>query len=65
MENNTTQHWLKIIQSYDEDFKLSDYTPDELEQIISAYQTADHKFKDKYFSFYNDVKSSSLKKQDW
>ena len=61
-ENNK---WLKIIQEYDEDFKMSDYTPEELEQIINAYKSSNQKFKDQYFSFYNDVKSSSLKKQDW
>lgn len=64
MKNNNSK-WIKIIQSYDEDFKISDYTPDELEELINAYKSADQKFKDNYFSFYNDVKSSSLKKQDW
>ena len=62
MNNNK---WIKIIQEYDEDFKISDYTPEELEELINAYKSASQNFKDKYFSFYNDVKSSSLKKQDW
>ena len=65
MNNNETQKWLKIIQSYDEDFKLSDYSPSELEDLICAYKTSTDNFKDKYFAFYNDVKSSSRKKQDW
>ena len=65
MEKKETQKWIKLIQSYDEDFKLSDYTPQELEELISAYQNPNQKFKDNYFSYYNDVKSSSLKKQDW
>ena len=59
------QQWLKIIQSYDEDFKLSDYTPQEIEEIIKEYENSNQSFKDKYFAFYNDIKSSSLKKQDW
>lgn len=65
MKNNTTQEWIKIIQTYDEDFKFSDYTLEELEEMVNAYKSSNQQFKDKYFSFYNDVKSSSLKKQDW
>ena len=61
----TTHDWIKIIQSYDEDFKMSDYTPQELEELLNAYQNSSEQFKNKYFAFYNDVKSSSLKKQDW
>lgn len=57
--------WIKIIQEYDEDFNMSDYTPEELEELIGTYKSSNQNFKDKYFSFYNDVKSSSLKKQDW
>ncbi len=62
---NENQNWLKIIQSYDEDFKISDYSPSELEELINNYKTGNQKFKDNYFSYYNDVKSSSRKKQDW
>lgn len=65
MEKKTTKDWLKIIQMYDEDFKLSDYSPEELEELIGVYESANQNFKNKYFAFYNDVKSSSLKKQDW
>lgn len=65
MEKLSAQKWIKIIQSYDEDFKMSDYTPDELEELIHAYESSNEQFKNKYFAFYNDVKSSSLKKQDW
>ena len=63
--NYENQNWLKIIQSYDEDFKISDYSPSELEELINNYKTGNQKFKDNYFSYYNDVKSSSRKKQDW
>lgn len=53
----------QIIQ--DEDFKLSDYTVDELEIIFNTKKNAKQKFKDNYFAYYDDIKSSSLKKQDW
>lgn len=56
----------KLVQGYDEDFKLCDFSPEELNALLNRKkQTANQKFKDEYFSYYNDVKSSSLKKQDW
>lgn len=55
----------KLVQGYDEDFKLCDFTPQELAIILNRQNKSNQKFKDDYFSFYNDVKSSSLKKQDW
>lgn len=54
---------LKYMQNFDEDFKMSDYTPEEIYEMIHKNET--EKFKDNYFSKYDDVKSSSLKKQDW
>lgn len=65
MKQSDTKKWIQIIQSYDEDFKLSDYTPAELEELINAHKNSNQQFKDKYFGFYNDVKSHTLKKQDW
>ena len=62
MEENNLQ-FIKYLESFDEDFSMSDYTPDEIYEIIHKNDT--QKFKDKYFSKYDDVKSSSLKKQDW
>lgn len=56
----------KLVQGYDEDFKLCDFTPEELEVVLNRQnKTKNEKFKNDYFAFYNDVKSSSLKKQDW
>ncbi|MCI5797215.1 MAG: hypothetical protein MR024_01120 [Firmicutes bacterium] len=64
MENNEESFdILKYMQNFDEDFKMSDYTPEEIYEMIHKNET--EKFKDKYFSKYDDVKSSSLKKQDW
>ncbi len=65
MKNNENTNWLKLIQMLDEDFKMSDYTTEELSELIARYKSNNQKFKDNYFAFYNDVKSSSLKKQDW
>ena len=65
MENRERENWIKIIQMYDEDFKFSDYTPEELEELVDSFKNSNEKFKDEYFSFYDDVKSPSRKKQDW
>ena len=49
----------------DEDFKLSDYSVDELETMFNVKKDTKQKFKNDYFAYYDDIKSSSLKKQDW
>ena len=61
MDNNFIKH----MQKYDEDFKLSDYSVEELENMFNTKKNINKSFKENYFSFYDDVKSSSLKKQDW
>ena len=65
MENKKNQNWIKIIEKYDEDFKFSDYTPQELEELIDCFKNANEQFKEKYFAFYDDIKSHTRKKQDW
>ena len=54
---------LRHLEKCDEDIKLYDYSVDEL-NALSGEETYE-KYKEKYFEFYDDVKSSSLKKQDW
>ena len=68
---------LKQSANFDEEFKPSDYTVEEREEISKknlAKTDAKNKkkknaelqkFKEQYFSYYDDIKSSSLKKQDW
>ena len=65
MKKKGHKDWIKIIEEYDEDFKFSDYSPQELEELIDNLKNSNEKFKDKYFEFYDDVKSPSRKKQDW
>lgn len=52
----------KLFSSYDGEADLSDFTPEELQALLGE-QKKD--FKQSYFEYYDDVKSSSLKKQDW
>ena len=65
---------LKLLQSYGEEAEIADFTPQELQELLSrmsadgeeaATPLTKEEFKKKYFEFYDDVKDSSLKKQDW
>lgn len=56
---------LKLSEYFDEGVSLSDFTVEELEEMLELYKTDKQKFKEKYFDYYDDVKHSSLKKQDW
>lgn len=56
---------LKLSEYFDEGVSLSDFTVEELEEMLEIYKTDKEKFKEKYFEYYDDVKHSSLKKQDW
>ena len=51
---------MKLAESMEE-ISLSDYTLDELENILNEKPN----FKEKYFEYYDDVKCSTRKKQDW
>ena len=52
----------KLFSLYDGEVDLSDFTPDELEILLGERSKSE---KEKYFEYYDDVKSKSLKKQDW
>ena len=52
----------KFFSQYDGEADLSDFTPDELEMLLGERKKTEKK---KYFEYYDDVKSKSLKKQDW
>lgn len=53
----------KFFSSYDGEADFSDFTPEELQNLLQ--QERKKTFKEKYFEYYDDVKSQSLKKQDW
>lgn len=61
----TENDLLKLSEYFDEKVTLSDFTMEELEEMISDLKLEKDVFKQKYFDFYDDVKHSSLKKQDW
>ena len=52
-----------LFQKYDGEVDIGDFTEEELNELLECKTEED--FKNKYFGFYDDVKSPSLKKQDW
>lgn len=49
----------------DEEFKMYDFTPIEIEEMINKTNFSKN-FKEKYFDFYDDIKSHTKKgPQDW
>ena len=55
---------LRYIENFDEDFSFSDYTPQEFYEMNKDSRET-KEFKEKYFYFYDDIKSHTNKKQDW
>lgn len=60
---------MRLFEQYDSEIDLADFSPEELQELeaqMSADQDESAKsFKEQYFSFYDDIKDKSLKKQDW
>ena len=55
---------MKLAESLDE-FSMSDYTVQDLENMSGRTKGGYDKYKRDYFDYYDDVKDRSLKKQDW
>ena len=64
---------MKLFEKYDSEISEGDFTPEELMEYIAAQEGADRAnaaltpeaWKAAYFSYYDDIKDKSLKKQDW
>lgn len=55
---------MRISENCDEAIELSQFSSEQISAL--AKQKTNQKFKDKYFDFYDDVKSHTLQnKQDW
>ena len=55
---------MKLAESMEE-FSMSDFTVQELEEMRKNNLSSYDKYKEKYFEYYDDVKDKTLKKQDW
>lgn len=65
MKETINTKLLKYLENFDEDFNIADFSPEELEELLNSTSSDIQKFKENYFKKYDDVKSSSLKRQDW
>ncbi|MCI8734636.1 MAG: hypothetical protein HFE40_03680 [Clostridia bacterium] len=58
---------MKLAQTLDGDFCLSDFTPDELDEMLGLLDDGmtPEQVREKYFEFYDDVKDRTLDKHKW
>lgn len=61
----TEYELMKLSEKEEEAINLSDYTTEQIMLMASLKEKAYKQFKEKYFDYYDDVKDSTLKKQDW
>lgn len=56
---------MRLFEEYDGEVSMSDFSPEELEEMLGYKPEELGELKKKYFDFYDDIKSPSLRKQDW
>lgn len=68
---------MKLFEQFDGEISESDFTPEEMEEYLRYFEEAEKsgatgerplspsEWKRKYFTYYDDIKDKSLKKQDW
>ncbi len=61
----TERDLMRFFEEFDGEVSMSDFTPDELEEMLGFELSDKDEIKRKYFSYYNDVKNPTLRKQDW
>ena len=61
----TERDLMRLFEEYDGEVSMSDFSPAELEEMLGYRQEELAELKKKYFDFYDDIKSQSLRKQDW
>lgn len=58
---------MKLAQAFDGEFNLSDFTSDELDELLGLLDedmTAEQ-IRERYFEFYDDIKDRVLSKHKW
>ena len=58
---------MRLAQSYDGEFSLSDFTADELEELLNPVdrEMTVEEIRQRYFEFYDDIKDRTLEKHKW
>lgn len=63
----TSWDLMKLAQAFDGEFCLSDFTADELDELLGLLEdcTTAEQAREKYFEYYDDVKDRVLNKHKW
>ncbi|MDE7439583.1 MAG: hypothetical protein K2N23_03655 [Clostridia bacterium] len=58
---------MRLAQSYDGEFSLSDFTEEEIEEMLRPVNEAMtvEEIRQRYFEFYDDIKDRTLEKHKW
>lgn len=56
---------MRLFEEYDGEVSMSDFSPQELMDMLGYDWEQREDVKRKYFDFYDDIKSPSLPRQDW
>ncbi|MDE6849865.1 MAG: hypothetical protein K2J54_00920 [Clostridia bacterium] len=58
---------MKLASAFDGEFCLSDFTADELDELLGLISDGDsvEDIRRKYFEFYDDIKDRTLSKHKW
>ncbi|MCM1438072.1 MAG: hypothetical protein NC131_02510 [Roseburia sp.] len=58
---------MRLASAFDGEFCLSDFTSDELDELLGLIEDTDsvEDIRRKYFEFYDDVKDRTLEKHKW
>ena len=63
----TSWDLMKLSQAFDGEFNLSDFTPEELDEMLGLIDDnmTPEQIREKYFEYYDDVKDRTLNKHKW
>ena len=61
----TERNLMRLSEEYDGEVSMAVFAPEELEEMLGYKLEGLDALKKKYFDFYDDVKSQSLRRQDW
>ena len=58
---------MRLAQEYDGEFSLSDFTAEEIEELLLPIEKemTVEEIRKRYFEFYDDIKDRTLEKHKW